>query len=160
MEIANFANTFGTVNMSGTNTSINMYSNTQISLGANPLALDGTFNQNGGNVTFYSDAGTTPGGTGILWLGKAASLGGTYTYNLNGGTLTVPQIQQSAAGSGGTGILNLNGGVLKAAKANVKLDHGLTPLNVQTVGRLLMMAGLRSRSPVHWAARRHRWRID
>ena len=137
IEIANFANTFGTVNMSGNGTAINMYSNTSISLGANALALDGTFNQSGGNVTFYSDAGTTVGGNGILWLGKAASLGGTYTYNLNGGTLTVPQIQQSGAGSGGTGIFNFNGGVLKAAKANVNWMTGLTQANVGTGGAII-----------------------
>ncbi len=137
MEIANFANTFGIVNMSGANTTINMYSSTQIAMGANPLALDGTFNQNGGNVTFFSDAGVTPGGNGILWLGKAAALGGTYTYNLNGGTLTVPQIQASPAGSGGTGILNLNGGVLKAAKANASWITVINNLNVGTGGAII-----------------------
>ena len=35
-------------------------------------------------MTFYSDSGSTVGGTGILYLGKAAGLTGNYLYNLDG----------------------------------------------------------------------------
>ena len=51
-------------------------------------------NQNGGNVTFYSDAGTTVGGTGAMIFDTDNPTGNTqnYRYILNGGTLTVPQI--------------------------------------------------------------------
>ena len=112
MEVANFAGTTGTVTMSGSS-AINIDNNSFIALGANNGAGNGTFTQNGGAVTFYGNAGTTVGGTGILYLGKAAVLSGTYTYNLNGGTLTVPQIsahcghrhfqlqRRNARGSGG-----------------------------------------------------------
>jgi hypothetical protein len=49
-------------------------------------------NQLGGAVTFYSDAGVTVGGGGNLDLNYAGGASSTNTYNLNGGTLTVPQI--------------------------------------------------------------------
>jgi hypothetical protein len=48
-----------------------------------------TFVQNGGSVTFFSDAGSTLGGTGSLNLGNGGSTG-TYAYHLNGGTLDDP----------------------------------------------------------------------
>ena len=62
-----------------------------------------TITQSGGNVTFYSDAGTMAGGTGgIFFVNQSNTSGssGVYTYNLNGGTLTVPQILNN--GPGGT----------------------------------------------------------
>jgi autotransporter-associated beta strand protein len=72
-------------------------------------------NQAGGNVTFYSDAGVTVGGAGNLDLNYAGGASSTNTYNLNGGTLTVPQIISSA--SSAARIFNFNGGTLKAAAA-------------------------------------------
>ena len=133
MEIANFFGATGTVNMTAGN--INLENNTSIAMGANALAFSGTFNQSGGNVTFYSNA-TAIGGTGILYLGKASSLSGNYTYNLNGGVLTVPQIQQTAA-NGGNGIFNFNGGTLRAAKANPTFMTGLTQANVGAGGAII-----------------------
>jgi fibronectin-binding autotransporter adhesin len=136
MEIANFAGTSGTVNMSGAS-SINIDTNSYIALGANPGASDGTFNQNGGNVTFYSDAGVTAGGTGILYLGKAASLpGSNYTYNLNAGILTVPEITQTAA-NGANGVFNFNGGTLRAAVNSTNWIFGLSQIAVLTGGAII-----------------------
>ena len=71
-------------------------------------------NQVGGNVTFYSDAGVTVGG-GNLDLNYAGAATSTNTYNLNGGTLTVPQIVSSS--SSAARVFNFNGGTLKAAAA-------------------------------------------
>ena len=76
-----------------------------------------TITQSGGNVTFYSDAGTTAGGTGGIYFvnqSNTANAAMVYTYNLNGGTLTVPQIVNNGPGGTSAGILNLNGGTLKA----------------------------------------------
>jgi fibronectin-binding autotransporter adhesin len=75
-----------------------------------------TITQSGGTVTFYSDAGNTVGGTGgIYFVNQSNTSGssGVYTYNLNGGTLTVPQILNNGPGGTSAGILVLNGGTLK-----------------------------------------------
>ena len=75
-----------------------------------------TITQSGGNVTFYSDAGTTVGGTGGIYFvnqSNTANAALVYTYNLNGGTLTVPQIVNNGPGGTSAGILILNGGTLK-----------------------------------------------
>ncbi len=134
LEIANFQATTGTVNISGGN--INLFSNTPINMGANGLAGDGTVNQSGGNVTFYSDAGVTVGGTGILSMGRAATAAGVYTYNLNGGTLTVPGIA-TTTGTNGTSVFNFNGGVLRAAKASTTFMTGLSQANVDAGGAII-----------------------
>ena len=81
-----------------------------------------TFNQTGGAVTFYSDAGTTVGGTGVLDLAFAGSATSVSTYNLNGGTLTVPAI--TATNNSGTRLFNFNGGTLKAAVNGTLLNLG------------------------------------
>ena len=112
-EVGNFTSATGIVNLSGTG-AINLYNNRPIYLGANPNATLGKFNQNGGTVTFYSNAGTTVGGTGVLGLGNSTG-GGSFDYWLNGGTLTVPQIQKSASALGN---FHFNGGTLKAARNN------------------------------------------
>ena len=133
MEVANFQGTTGIVNMTGGN--INLFNNVPINMGANNLVGDGTFTQSAGNVTFYSNT-TAVGGTGILSLGRFATVAGTYTYNLNGGTLTVPTIT-ATAGNGGTSIFNFNGGTLRAAKANTAFMTGLSQANVGTGGAII-----------------------
>jgi len=130
MEVGNFVGAAGTVNMSGSS-AINIWNNNFIALGANNNATSGTFVQNGGTVTFYSDAGTTTAsGTGILYLGKATTSTGVFTYNLNGGTLTANQISRG----GGTGNFYFNGGTLKAAKATTTFMTGLSAALVSTNG--------------------------
>jgi len=97
-----------------------------------------TFIQNGGTVTFYSDAGTTVGGTGYLELGRNAGwaqTSGTYVYDLNGGTLTVPQIQLSSTAASGT--FNFNGGTLKAAASTTTFLHGLSAANIAAGGAII-----------------------
>jgi autotransporter-associated beta strand protein len=70
-------------------------------------------NQFGGNITFYSDAGTSVGGGGNLDLNYAGGASTMNIYNLSGGTLTVPQIISTAIT--GTRMFNFNGGTLQAA---------------------------------------------
>jgi autotransporter-associated beta strand protein len=139
MEVANFAGTTGAVNMTGG--AINIGNSNFISMAANNGAGNGTFTQGGGAVTFFSDNLTTVGGNGILYLGRAGTTSGTYVYNLNGGTLTVPQITRNTANTA-TAILNLNGGVLKAAAGTASLINSLTSANVQTGGAIIDTNGL------------------
>jgi autotransporter-associated beta strand protein len=136
-ELGVFGAATGVVNQSPS-TALNLYNNANIQIGGFPGQNDnagvdsgnGTFNQNGGSVTFYSDAGLTVGGSGHLALGEGLSRSGTYTYNLNGGTLTVPEI----TGHSGTGTFNFNVGVLVAAGSTAALIHDLTAADVMVGG--------------------------
>lgn len=132
MEVANFTASVGTVNLSGY-PAINIWSNNYITLGANPNAGNGTFNQGGGTVRFYSDSGGTVGGTGCLYLGRASGLTNTYAYWLNGGTLTVPTITSVS----GNSQFYFNGGTLQAASTNTAFMSGLTAANVSTNGAII-----------------------
>ncbi|MEI6569463.1 MAG: LamG-like jellyroll fold domain-containing protein, partial [Verrucomicrobiota bacterium] len=96
-------------------------------------------NQSGGAVTFFRDGGVTPGGTGNLDLNYAGGVFSSSIYNLNGGTLTVPQIIASSAA--GTGILNFNGGRLQPTASNGSFISGLTRANVRNGGALIDTAG-------------------
>ena len=95
-------------------------------------------NQLGGVVTFYSDAGVTPGGAGNLDLDNGGTAS-TNTYNLNGGTLTVPQIVASV--STGTSLFNFSGGTLKAAANSETFMQGLTRANVRNSGAKIDTGG-------------------
>jgi autotransporter-associated beta strand protein len=99
-------------------------------------------NQIGGNVTCYSDAGVTAGGGGNLDLNYAGGASSTNTYNLNGGTLTVPQI--IATTSTATRIFNFNGGTLKAAAANAAFfaSSVASSANVRNFGAKIDTAGV------------------
>lgn len=110
------------LNVSGTG-SLNVYSNGKLVLGTF-YARTSTVNQTGGTVSFYSDAGTTLGGTGGL-----AFNGGAGSYTLSGGTLALPNITLLASGGGaggGTGALNFNGGTLSITNASFSVPSGVT----------------------------------
>ena len=115
--------------------SVNLQNNAGIGFGQGGNHTgNSTFIHNGGAVTFYSDGGVTVGGTGALNLGNGGSTG-VYAYNLNGGTLTVPQIQKVSGGA--SGAFNFNGGTLKAATTNASFMQGLTAANVQAGGAII-----------------------
>jgi len=95
-------------------------------------------NQLGGVVTFFSDAGVTAGGAGNLDLDYAGTAS-INTYNLNGGTLTVPQITASV--STGSSLFNFNGGTLKPTANNANFLQGLTRANVRNLGAKIDTAG-------------------
>ena len=99
-----------------TNGNFNLNTGTSIKFNIQNSSGAHTINQYGGAVTFYSDFATTVGGTGVIDLRTASGSTGANTYNLNGGTLTVPQI--IASQTTGTRAFNLNGGTLKAAAAS------------------------------------------
>jgi len=117
MEIGSFtgSNAAVTVSSSGALTFQNN-SSLRFATGAGADASTRTLTINGGNVTFYSNAGTTVGGTGTIDLMAAANASGTNTINLNGGTLTANQIKATSAT--GTRVINFNGGTLKNAGGN------------------------------------------
>ena len=102
LEVAVYDAVSGTLNVNA-NSTVRLQSNANILLGAQNTSGNGTINQNGGNVTFYSNAGSTVGGTGALTLG-AGSSSGIYTYNLNGGTLTTPQVNKTSTNANAQGI--------------------------------------------------------
>jgi autotransporter-associated beta strand protein len=96
-------------------------------------------NQAGGAVTFYGDAGSTPGGSGSLDLNYAGGTNSTSAYNLNGGTLAVPQILASL----GTGshAFNFNGGTLKPTADAPAFLQGLTAANIRNGGAFIDSGG-------------------
>ena len=96
-------------------------------------------NQYGGAVAFYSDAGATVGGGGNLDLDYAGSSSSSSTYNLNGGTLTVPQI--IASSTTGSSTFNFNGGTLIPTASSTTFLQGLTAVNVMTGGAIINTAG-------------------
>ncbi|HEY1684484.1 MAG TPA: autotransporter-associated beta strand repeat-containing protein [Tepidisphaeraceae bacterium] len=140
-EVGVFAGGSGTVNFnananSALNPQFNIYGNGNFAMGVVNTTGNGTVNQNAGTVTFYSDNGTTVGGTGTLILGEGSS-SGTYTYNLNGGTLNVPSIVHYS----GTGIFNFNGGLLQPTGNTTTFMSNLTAANVQAGGAIINTNG-------------------
>jgi fibronectin-binding autotransporter adhesin len=126
----------GQIDISGGNLNLNTGTsikfNTQGTVGANVI------NQTGGNVTFFSDNATTVGGTGAIDMQTIGAAASNNTYNLDGGTLTVPQIISTA--TTGTRTFNLNGGTLKAAgnsAAFFNLGTGNARANVRNGGAII-----------------------
>ena len=91
-------------------------------------------NHNGGNVTFYANNGTVVGGSGRLVMASAANPRGNYTYNLDGGTLTVPRVTRENTANNPTTVFNFNGGTLKATSNHSAFVSGLTRANVREGG--------------------------
>ncbi len=125
----------GAVNlMNSTSIKMNRQSGIPGPLGGNEVI------QNGGTVNFYSDAGVTLGGVGqldMVYVGAAASVN---TYNLNGGSLNVPQIFSTTAN--GSRTFNFNGGTLRAVPttlggAFMNLGTGTTLVNVRNGGAIV-----------------------
>jgi fibronectin-binding autotransporter adhesin len=120
---------------------LNIQNSATMFFGVNGNAGVATFEHNGGTVTFYADGGTTVGGIGRLILGNQSGSNpweissGTYTYNLNAGTLTVPEITRVSPNASGT--FNFNGGTLKPAGASTVFMQGLTTANIQSGGALI-----------------------
>jgi autotransporter-associated beta strand protein len=135
-------NASGVVNVGGgamtlqRNSSIRFATNAGNS-GTNSLTISG------GSVTFYSDAGTTVGGTGVIDLMNTAATLATNTLNLNGGTLTANQLKATSAS--GNRVINFNGGTLKSgasALAPTFLASGVaTTANVRNYGAIIDTSG-------------------
>jgi autotransporter-associated beta strand protein len=95
-------------------------------------------NQLGDTVKFFSDAGETAGGAGNLDLDYGGT-SSTNTYNLDGGTLTVPQITASV--STGSSLFNFNGGTLAPTANNATFVQSLTRANIRNNGAKIDTAG-------------------
>ena len=129
-EVAVFGKGNSTVNLSG-NAKINLLNNANLGVGVVNNTGTGTVNQNGGTVTFFSDANGSVGGTGNVILGQFNPTG-TYTYNLNGGTLATGGVIRNATSA--TGVFNLNGGTLRATRNNAAYISSLSAANIKTGG--------------------------
>jgi fibronectin-binding autotransporter adhesin len=134
LEISVFSSGSGTVNLSG-NAQINIDHNGVLIFGDAGSTQNGTFNQNGGTVTCYSDGGTTVGGGGGVVMGQSGT--GVYTYNLNAGTLTTPAVSHGT----GTAVFNFNGGMLQAAESTAGFLGGLTTAEVLGGGAIINSNG-------------------
>ncbi len=123
---------------------VNLYNNTSIKItrGNSALVNTNVVTQNGGTVTFFADVGTNTASTGDLDMQYSGSAQAISTYNLNGGTLTVPRIRSSQ--SSGTRIFNFNGGTLRPGLSNptfINLGAGNTRVNVRNGGAIINTDG-------------------
>lgn len=117
-----------------TNGNLYLENNSSIKMGrGNNNTGANVVNQAGGNVTFFSDAGVTAGGTGNLDLDYAAL--GSGTYNLSGGILTVPQV--IASSTAGSSYFNFNGGTLKPTASTATFMQGLSAAYVLAGGAII-----------------------
>lgn len=117
---------------------LNLYNQTDIRMNSNGTVGANVVNHNGGNVTFYADAGLTVGGTGVLDLQRAGSAASNNTYNLNGGTLTVPQVVST--NTTGTRTFNFNGGTIRPtanSAAFLAIGGGNARLNIRDGGAVV-----------------------
>lgn len=83
-------------------------------------------NQTGGVFGFYEDIeGNVRGGSGTLAFRSANT---AVTYNLGGGTLSLPSLTRADAGSGfggGNGVFNLDGGTLQITSSSFSVPDGV-----------------------------------
>ncbi len=115
MILGQFDSVNSQVNISSGNLNLNTNTDIRVATGNTSAASTTVINQTGGNVTFYSNNGTTVGGSGVVDMQLSGSASVKSTYNLDGGTLTTNQITSTLAT--GTRRFNFNGGTLKAASA-------------------------------------------
>jgi autotransporter-associated beta strand protein len=127
----------GELDISSGNLFLENSASIKMSIGNNNTGSN-VVNQLGGAVTFYSDAGVTAGGDGNLDLDYGGTTSAN-TYNLNGGTLTVPQI--TASTSTGSSLFNFNGGTLKPAANTATFLQGLTRADIRNNGAKIDTAG-------------------
>lgn len=133
LEIAVFDSVGGTLNING-NSTVRLLSNADMILGAGNTTGTGTVNQNGGTVTFYSDAGTTAGGTGVLKIGAGPGFN-DMSYYLNGGVLNVNEVTRTGANN--FARFHFNGGTLRANQSSATFFHNLVEANVRNGGAII-----------------------
>lgn len=122
--------------------SLRLLNNSSLKMNANGTVGANVINHNGGDITFFSNAGTTAGGTGNLDLQTAGAAASNNTYHLNGGTLTVPQVISTT--TTGTRTFHFNGGVLRATGNNAaffNLGAGNARANVRNGGAIIHTNG-------------------
>lgn len=126
----------GELNVTGG--ALKLLNGTQIKMNRDGTTGPNIFNQTGGTITFYSDSGTTVGGSGHIDLQRVGAAASSNTYNLDGGVLTVPQIVSST--TTGTRTFNFNGGTLQAAASQAaffNIGGGNAFANVRNGGAII-----------------------
>ncbi len=138
-DIGNVAGATGTMTQSGGAHTVSG----RLFLGVNDTST-GNYTLSAGNLTTggttvghmgvgnFTQSGGSHSSTGALHLGSGA-FSANGTYNLDGGTLTVPSISNNAA-SGSTSTFNFNGGTLRPNISTATFMTGLTAANVQAGG--------------------------
>jgi autotransporter-associated beta strand protein len=136
--------TGGTANIAGTVT------------GANSPGSVATMNLSGGSLHVNTSMLLGQGGAGTLnlsgscalstpWLGMVGWTSGaaTGTVNLNGGTLAVATVAETASGQTASGIatFNFNGGLLRATSSTTAFMQGLDYAYVQSGGAVIDSQG-------------------
>jgi fibronectin-binding autotransporter adhesin len=140
LKVGQFDTVKGEIDLNGGN--LNLNAGSSIEFNSSGGAGTSVINQNAGNVTFYSDNATTVGGGGELNLANASKAGANNTYNLNGGTLTVPKVDSTQTAV--TRTFNFNGGTLTAAGNNTaffNLGTGNARANVRNGGAIINSNG-------------------
>jgi len=140
MIVGQYDSTKGIVNISGGALNLQNGSALRFSTGNN--SATNVITQSGGSVNFYSDAGVTLGGAGVLDMQQGGVAATNNTYNLNGGTLNVPQIMSQL--NTGNRTFNFNGGTLKATGNNaafMNLGTGNARANVRDGGAFIHSNG-------------------
>lgn len=137
MNVGSFSGSTGSITVSGG--ALNLENNSSLTFSnVNAVSTTGTLTISGGTVAFYSDAGTTAGGTGVVDLMNKTGTG-TNTLNLNGGTLAANQIK--ASNNTGTRVINFNGGTLMSSSSSLAstfLASGVaTTANVRNGGAII-----------------------
>lgn len=138
----------GSLNMSGgTVTLVN-----RLTMGEGTRSGDGSVGNpyvyaNGSNVATLTMTGGTLTTNGLrMASGYDGAVGGTATFNLNGGTLSTLNVFSetggTVAGTKGTSIFNFNGGTLKAQLSNGTFMQGLTRTNVRNGGAIIDTNGV------------------
>lgn len=143
MMIPEYDTTKGELDVTNGNLNLNGGSFIRFSFGNSSTAgTPNIINQVGGQITFYNDFAATVGGTGNLDMQYSGASTITNIYNLNGGTLTVPQVVSTT--NTATRVFNFNGGTLKPTASSVaffNLGTGNARANVRGGGAIVDTAG-------------------
>jgi autotransporter-associated beta strand protein len=129
----------GRLNVNGGTVNLNANTDLRFSTGNNSGA--NVVNLNSGAITSWSGNQTGTNTTGVVDLNRSSGSANN-TFNLNGGTLTIYQIQTD--NDGGTAAFNFNGGTLRAAgnTANfIQLGGASQSANVMDGGAIIDSAG-------------------
>jgi autotransporter-associated beta strand protein len=137
-QIPQYDTTSGELDITNGILNINAGSPIRFSSGNDTTGIN-VINLEGGAINFYSDFATTLGGGGrVDMCAGSGGFVGTNIFNLDGGTITVPQIVCSLAN--GTEWFNFNGGTLKATGDNsafMNLGAGNAVANVRNGGAII-----------------------
>jgi autotransporter-associated beta strand protein len=117
---------------------LNLNTNTDVRFSTSGNTGANVFTLKSGAVTSYGDNAHTANGTGVLDLDRSGATGNNSTFNLNGGTLTIYDVETFS--NTGAAVMNFNGGTLRATGANahfVELGGTSQRANVRNGGAVI-----------------------